>query len=126
MWWWRKVRKAQISREDRDLFERYGEAVIGSILAGASCPTAPDLQPIIPGNICLPENPGKCQAGRDWLTECRDAHERREQRLEFVEWAILLFILLEIALSIASLGQSRNQGITNQQGSGQEAGAERE
>lgn len=110
MWWWRKVRKAQISKPDRDLFERYGEPVIGNVLAGASCPTAPDLQPIIPGNICLPENPGKCTAARDWLTECRDAHERREQRLEFVEWAVLLFILFEILLGTLSLAQGCNHG----------------
>ncbi len=29
-WNWRKVRKARISKEDRDLFERYGESVIGT------------------------------------------------------------------------------------------------
>src|SRR5258706_12453503 len=84
-WNWGQVRKANISKEDRDLFERYGEAVIGSVLAGASCPTAPELNAIIPGNICLPENPGKCTAARDWLTESRDAHEPREQRLETIQ-----------------------------------------
>ena len=99
-WNWRQVRKANISKEDRDLFERYGEAVIGSVLAGASCPTAPELNAIIPGNICLPENPGKCTAARDWLTECRDAHERREQRLETIEIGVVALITVEIALSI--------------------------
>lgn len=103
-WKWRKVRTAQISKEDRDFFERYGEAVIGSVLANLSTPTAPELRSINAGS-------GKVKEARDWLTECRDAHEQREQRLEFVEWAILLFILLEIGLSIVSLGHSRSLGI---------------
>ena len=103
-WKWRKVRTAQISKEDRDLFERYGEAVIGSVLANLTTPTAPELRSINAGS-------GKVKEARDWLTECRDAHEQREQRLEFVEWAILLFILLEIGLSILSLGHGRGHGI---------------
>src|SRR6266446_9941300 len=99
MRWWRTVRKAQISKEDRDLFERYGEAVIGSVLAGGTCPSAPELQIFVPGNICLPSNPGKCTEARDWLTECRDAHERHEQRLETIEIGVVALISLEIALS---------------------------
>jgi hypothetical protein len=34
LWWWRKVRKSNIPSAERDLFERYGEAVIGAVLAG--------------------------------------------------------------------------------------------
>jgi hypothetical protein len=100
MLWWRTVRKAKISKEDRDLFERYGEAVIGSVLAGGTCPSAPDLAAIIPGNICLPPNTGKCKEAGDWLTECRDAHERREQRMETVEIGVVILITLEIVLSL--------------------------
>jgi hypothetical protein len=33
MWWWRKVRRADISQEDRDRFERYGETVVALLLA---------------------------------------------------------------------------------------------
>ncbi len=99
-WNWRKVRKAQISKVDRDLFERYGEAVIGSILAG-EVPIARDLRAILPHSP--PGQPlviiDKFQEAGNWLTECRDAHERREQRLESIEIGVVALITVEILLS---------------------------
>src|SRR5437868_14255268 len=32
MWWWRQVRRADIPRQERDVFERYGETVLQLIL----------------------------------------------------------------------------------------------
>ncbi len=45
-WWWRKVRKANIPKSDRDVFERYGEAVIGTVLTGAFNPITHELRAI--------------------------------------------------------------------------------
>ncbi len=100
-WNWRKVRKARISKEDRDLFERYGESVIGSILAG-DIPIVSELRAILPhsppGQPTV--NSDKFEEARNWLTECRDAHERREQRLETVEIGVVALITIEIFLSL--------------------------
>ena len=35
-----------------------------------------------------------------WLTERRDIHERREDRLETVEWAILVWVVLGVIADI--------------------------
>jgi len=93
----RTVRKANISKEDRDLFERYGEAVIGSVLASGLHPRAPELMAIYAGV-------GKVEQARDWLTERADFHERREQRVEAVEWAVLIFVVVSVVVEILLLG----------------------
>jgi hypothetical protein len=36
------------------------------------------------------------QAALDWLTERQDIHERGEDRLETVEWAILIFVVVGV------------------------------
>ena len=46
MWWWRKVRKAKIPKDDRDICERFGETVVGMHLAGGYTPRSMELQAI--------------------------------------------------------------------------------
>jgi hypothetical protein len=99
MWWWREVRFAKISHADRDLFERYGETVIGSVLSGGLNPASPELRAILPGD----GNPGKLGEARDWLTESRDTHEQKESRLETVEWAILFFVIVAVGVDLCLL-----------------------
>lgn len=91
-WNWRKVRKAEISNADRDLFERYGEAVIVNILAGAGPKTDELVRAFL-------KDEDKIRA-RDWLTEYRDSQHRREQRLETIEIGVVVLITAEIVLSI--------------------------
>lgn len=91
-WNWRKVRKAQISKPDRDLFERYGEAVIVNILAGAD----PGTDELVRAFL---HEEDKIRA-RDWLIECRDSQHRREQRLETIEIGVVALITVEILLSL--------------------------
>jgi hypothetical protein len=71
-------------KDHRDLFERYGEVVVGLVLAGGYNPAAEDLRGLYSSGEL------KKSAG-DWLQERGDAHERRENRLETIEVAILLF-----------------------------------
>ena len=97
LWWWRKVRKRDIPQADRDLFERFGEFVIGSVLAGGFTPSHADLVPL------YQRNAAQQNYARDWLTERSDAHEQREQRLETAEWAILIFVLLEVIADLPRL-----------------------
>jgi hypothetical protein len=96
LWWWRKIREADILGNERDTFERYGEAVIGSVLAGGLTPRAPELRAIYHTEQTM-------KPAIDWLTERGDSHEQREQRLESVEWAILVFVFLGVILDFLML-----------------------
>jgi hypothetical protein len=92
-WRWRNVRKANIPKHERDTFERYGESIIGAILVGGLTPRAPDLQAVY-------QNEEIISHARDWLTERGDSRERHENRLETVEWAILIFVVLSVILEL--------------------------
>lgn len=89
MWWWRKVRHADIPQELRDRFETYGENVLASALAvGANTPgQGVELVGLIQQ---------KRREMTEWLMEKRDIAERREQRLETAEWAILVFVVIGV------------------------------
>lgn len=94
MWWWRKVRKAQISQAVQDECERFGEQIISFALAGAP----ENAQPALRGMLH--------DRSRDetiaWLTEQRDRAERARQRTETVEIAILIFVAVETVLTLIS------------------------
>jgi hypothetical protein len=93
---WRKVRKANIPEADRDTFERFGEIVIVSLLTSGLTPVAKELQAF----YGVEEKERNVKA---WLTERGDSQERREQRLEFVEWAILVFVGVSVIVDILLL-----------------------
>jgi hypothetical protein len=94
-WRWRKVRRADIPEELRDRFELYGEALMAEAIASGDA------------NRIGAELAGYGQQKRDeivqWLRERRDTAERREHRLETVEWAILIFVVMGVAADIAIL-----------------------
>jgi hypothetical protein len=93
MWRWRKVRRANIPEQLRTQFERYGEDVLAHALAvGAHHTQGPELLNIMSGD----RSPIMA-----WLTERRDIHERREDRLETVEWAILIFVIVGVLADVA-------------------------
>lgn len=98
MWWWRKVRRANISDDLRTKFERYGETVIAHALGTGSMSTHS-------GPLFGLLNQ-QSQAALDWLTERRDIHERREDRLETVEIAILLFVVIGVVMDLVLVIQS--------------------
>jgi hypothetical protein len=89
----RQIRPANIPKKERDLFEQYGENVIGMVLSSSFTPAASALTRL------QGDDDMKAHA-RDWLTERADAHEQREQRLEILEWAIVGLIVIEIILDI--------------------------
>jgi hypothetical protein len=89
LWWWRKIRVANITKSERDTFERYGEAVIGSVIAGGFNPRAPEL-------VAIYQNDETLKPAIEWLTERGDSNEQREQRLETAEWAVLVFVVLGV------------------------------
>ena len=93
---WRKIRKAEIPKERQDLFQRFGEFVIASVLSGAFQHSPGELK------IIFTSAEVRTQV-IDWLTECADKRKRREDRVEFIEVAILVVFLVSIALEIVSI-----------------------
>jgi hypothetical protein len=93
MWWWRKVRVANIAPDLRRRFEAYGENVVALAVANPEIAQGGgDLPNLVRMNYAL---------AMDWLTERRDLHERREDRLETVEWAILIAVIVGVAADVA-------------------------
>jgi hypothetical protein len=89
-WNWRRVRYANIPPDSRNKFEQFGENVFANALASGQLSAAyPEL-----GSL---QNDDQYRADLgEWLIERRDLAERREQRLETFEAAILIFVFLEV------------------------------
>jgi hypothetical protein len=87
----RKVRKSAIPQTSRDIFERYGEEIIASIVCGGFNPRATELRNVYQNDRMINE-------AIEWLTERGDAKVLHEQRLEFVEWSILIFVIVSVIL----------------------------
>jgi hypothetical protein len=91
------IRKAKhIPRSERDLFDRYGEQVIGFVLAGGFTPAAKELNPVYNDDTV------KAYA-RDWLTERSDIRERHETLMFWLEVGVLLFVILGVVIDLCIL-----------------------
>ncbi|SRR6266581_1953600 len=104
MWWpWRQVRKADISQADRDRFERYGETVVALLLASELTENPETGTGIIKFGGLYQKVIVGVDAATAWLTERADQRERRENRVEAVEWAVLIFVAIGVVVDIALL-----------------------
>jgi hypothetical protein len=92
---WSRLRP-NISEKDREFFERFGEAVIGAVLSGGMQPASSELGRLM-------SDPSLRSHAGDWLNACRINREMRENRLEYLEWAILVFVGLEVLHDFGSL-----------------------
>ena len=93
MWWWRKVRWADIPDDVRAKLELFGETVVAMSLSTG----------IVSGTGQLSFLNNNWPDALAWLQERRDIHERKEDRLETVEWAILLFVAFSFLTDIGIL-----------------------
>ena len=94
MWWWRKVRLANIPDDMRAKLEQFGETVIAmSLSTGIVRDT---------GQLGFLQH--SWSDALAWLQERRDIHERKEQRQETVEIAILIFVFLGVIIELINLG----------------------
>jgi hypothetical protein len=89
-----KLRKAKVPPETRDIFERLGEAGIQLTIASGFNPRSEGLREIY-------GKPETLQHAEQWLTERADLHARYEWRLERLEWAILLFVVVGVFADFA-------------------------
>jgi hypothetical protein len=83
----RTVRYAKIPPH-RDIFERYGEMVVQLMIAPNFAPRVKGLQ--------WYNDPATLENAELWLTERADIHANHERRIEIVEWAILIFVILGV------------------------------
>jgi hypothetical protein len=95
-----RIRRADIDQERRGHFERYGKEVIalalglGSLSPGSVAVTHA-LQTVI-----LHQHEASL-----WLQEKRDEEERDKTRNEIVEWAVLIFVILGVAVESVMLAK---------------------
>ena len=91
------IRKAKKVPENlRDTFNRYGEQVIGLVLAGGFPPAAKELNPVYNDDAV------KTHA-RDWLTERSDRRERHETLTFWLEVGVLIFVILGVVIDFCLL-----------------------
>lgn len=80
----------KIPKADRDIFKRFGEDIIRGTILGMLGPEPPqELHDI------YADKESKKQYAIQWLTERANSHERRELRLEIVEWFIVFFVAVD-------------------------------
>jgi hypothetical protein len=87
------VRKAKIPKNERDILERFGPSVIGTVLAAGFSSSVPEL-------TSLYTDPDRKRNAALWLTEQYDREERRETWSITMEAAITLFVLAELVFSV--------------------------
>jgi hypothetical protein len=88
LWWWHKVRPANIPQELRARFELFGETLMAlAIESGDANRIGVELAAL---------GQQKRQEIVEWLRECRDIEAQHQDRLETVEWAILIFVVLGV------------------------------
>jgi hypothetical protein len=95
-----KVRKANIPPYLRDELEALGEQVMAlamglGVMKGGGLGTAPEM-PTLAMMLAYQNN----EQIKAWLQEKRDQAEYRETRLEIVEWAILIFLIVSVYLEL--------------------------
>ena len=93
MWWWRKVRRANIPEELRATFEQFGEIVIATFLAMGITAKYTYTGPLGVLNESW-------QEALAWLAERRDIQERREDRRETAECAISIWVVMGLIADI--------------------------
>jgi hypothetical protein len=90
MFSYRAVRTARIPQNQRDMFERYGVAVIQLTITSGFNPASEDLR-----QIYNDVNDARLNA-EAWLIEQVGRQANKEWRLEIVDWAILIFVIVGV------------------------------
>jgi hypothetical protein len=83
-----KLRRANIPPDERDVFDRTGEAGVQLALMGSFHPKS-ELATIL-------NNEPLAKHAQEWLTERADIRARHEWRMECLEWAILIFLIVGV------------------------------
>jgi len=92
VWWWHGIRRADIPQELRDRFELHGETLMAlAIESGDANRIGAELAAL---------GQQKRQEIVDWLRERRDIAQRHADRLETVEWAILIAVVIGVVADV--------------------------
>jgi hypothetical protein len=92
-WRWHKIRKANIPDDVRRAFEETGEFAVQADLAQNYPPAKPILRDKYPDGTIKTH-------GQAWVREQFDRKARREDRLETVEVAILIFVVIGVVADL--------------------------
>jgi membrane carboxypeptidase/penicillin-binding protein len=88
-----KIRRAQISTEDREMYEHFGVSFIQIVL---SVTNSFEYK----GKFIQPGNQATQQSMLLWLTEQHDLSERKESWLLLMEIAITVLVAAELFISV--------------------------
>jgi hypothetical protein len=92
---WVRIRRAGIPGEDREMFERFGAAIVSAALYGGF------VGPMTTEPLkSLYSKSQSRDAAAEWLTEQYDRAERRETWSITMEAAITVFVGVELIFSI--------------------------
>jgi hypothetical protein len=95
MWWWHEIEYAEIPPELRIEFERYGETLMALAIESGDATRI--------GETLAKLGQEKREQIVDWLWERRDIEAEHQDRLETVEWAILIFVVAAVILDLVRL-----------------------
>ena len=104
--WWTKIRRAEIDANLREQFEALGETLISlrlAPLAPADQMVGAQLQNLVVGPLVHSAVSSHQTEAAAWLREKRDIQKQREDRLETVEWAILIFAIVAAIVGIIQI-----------------------
>jgi len=104
-WRLHKVRKAKIDSKLRDVFEQAGVATVQTFAFSAM--SNREGMSVELKAISVAQSRER-EAAIKWLAEKADIAERKEQRVESVEWAILVFVILGVITDVLLLIHERN------------------
>jgi hypothetical protein len=97
-----RIRRAKISPQMRDDFERYGAQVIALALGlGSLTPQSGQFPTHALQTVVLHQS-----EAADWLREKRDEEMCDKRRTELVEWSILIFVIFGVVLDFLILKHS--------------------
>lgn len=99
-----KVRPAKIEARLRDMFEQAGVETVRTLVFIATVNR--EGLPEAWKQISVPSE--ERNAALEWLTEKADIAERKEQRVELIEWAILVFVILGVVTDVLLLIHERS------------------
>jgi hypothetical protein len=92
LWWWQKVRRADIAPDLRERFEFYGERLMALAIESHD--------PTRIGAELSDLSQHKRTEIIAWLQERRDLAAQQDDRLETVEWSLLMFVFVSVVLEI--------------------------
>ena len=97
MWWLKKIRYAKLDPQLREDFNAFG------ILGMTDC-LVNNYPPAVGTGHALGMNDQQIKAaGLEWIREYNDKVERRDSRLESLEWMVFVLVVTQVVLAASQV-----------------------